>query len=140
MKKQNNKPTKRLNIYACSVMLLLLILAGCNSLTDVEHAEELQSQKMLSETTTFSNSETANLKKKPRRPGLKNPIKEPIKKIIRVEVCHLNDEGDFSKITIAAAALEAHIAHGDGAVGDPYPEMTGFIFGDDCEPIFDGIF
>jgi hypothetical protein len=114
MKKQNSSTTKRLIIHSYSMMLLFLIIGGCNNLTDVEPTDALQSQISQSETATFSNAQT------------------------RVDVCHLNGKGEYSKITVADAAFETHIEHGDGAVGDPYPGMTDHIFGDDCEPIFDG--
>lgn len=114
MKKQNNKPVKSLIVYAYSVMILLFIIAGCNNMTDTDHADDLQSQISRSEMATLGNAQ------------------------IRVDVCHVNGKGEYNKITIAQAALETHLAHGDGAVGDPIPRMPHYIFGDNCEPIFDG--
>lgn len=114
MKKQNNKPTDRLLIHAFSVMILLFIIAGCNNMTDADHTDDLQPQISQSEMATLGNAQN------------------------RVDVCHLNGKGEYNKITVADAAFETHLVHGDGAVGDPYPGMSDYIFGDDCQPIFDG--
>jgi hypothetical protein len=53
----------------------------------------------------------------------------------KVEVCHLGDDGGFHLISISQHALDAHIRHGDGMVGDDVPGMDGFVFGEDCAPV-----
>jgi hypothetical protein len=52
----------------------------------------------------------------------------------KVQVCHKTGNGSFHLISISINAESAHIAHGDGEPGDPVPNMTGFIFGDNCTP------
>ena len=83
-------------------------------MTDADHADDFQSQIIQSETATLSNAQA------------------------RVDVCHVNGKGEYQKITVADAAFETHIAHGDGAVGDPVPGMEDYIFGENCELLFDG--
>jgi hypothetical protein len=51
----------------------------------------------------------------------------------KTDVCHRTDEGGFSKISVADAAYETHIAHGDGNIGGPVPGMDGYSFGDACQ-------
>jgi hypothetical protein len=50
----------------------------------------------------------------------------------KVDVCHRTTDGSFTKITIADAAYETHVAHGDGVVGGPVPGMEGYGFDDAC--------
>jgi hypothetical protein len=50
------------------------------------------------------------------------------------DVCHRSSQGDFKKISIADAAYDTHIAHGDGGIGDPVPGMAGYTFDDACQP------
>jgi hypothetical protein len=50
------------------------------------------------------------------------------------QVCHKTGNGTFHLISIAPAALSAHIDHGDGRTGDPVPDKSGFIFGPNCTP------
>ena len=116
MKIQNNKPTNRLIIYTYSVMIMVLIMAGCDNLTDFDHAETLQSQITQSETATLNNAQS------------------------RVDVCHVNGKGEYNKITIATAAFESHIDHGDGEIGGDVPGMEGYIFDGNCEPMELGFF
>ena len=52
----------------------------------------------------------------------------------KVQVCHKTGNGSFHLISISINAESAHVAHGDGEPGDPVPNMTGFIFGDNCTP------
>lgn len=83
---------------------IILLTISCENLTEVN-----QDLNMQSETTDVKSSRTM------------------------VEICHVNGRGDYRKITIAEAAYEAHIAHGDAAIGDAVPGLDGFIFGDNCE-------
>jgi hypothetical protein len=52
----------------------------------------------------------------------------------KVDVCHLEGNGSYHKISVSDNAYDSHIAHGDAAPGDPVPGMTGYVFGEDCEP------
>ena len=52
----------------------------------------------------------------------------------RVDVCHIDEEGNSFLITVAEAAYDNHIAHGDAAIGDPVPGMTGVVFDENCQP------
>jgi len=56
----------------------------------------------------------------------------------RVDVCHVNGQGDYIKITIAEAAYATHVAHGDANVGDEVPDQSGFVFDGDCQPVEQG--
>jgi alpha-tubulin suppressor-like RCC1 family protein len=51
----------------------------------------------------------------------------------KVDVCHRTTSGSFTKITIADAAYDTHLAHGDGVVGGPVPGMEGYGFDDQCQ-------
>ena len=53
----------------------------------------------------------------------------------KVEVCHLDDEGAYELIEIAAPALDGHLGHGDGQVGDPVQGQDGFEFDEACQPV-----
>lgn len=53
----------------------------------------------------------------------------------RVAVCHVDGKGEYGKITIAEAAYETHVAHGDGGIGDAVPGMEGYKFDEDCQPV-----
>ena len=52
---------------------------------------------------------------------------EPNFAMNKVEVCHRNKDGSYVRISIADAAYDTHVAHGDIAVG------TGGL-GADCQP------
>ena len=110
MKIQKIKPTDRLLIHAYSVMILLLLLAGCNNITDSDYTDDLQPQIGQSEMATLDNAQN------------------------RVDVCHVNGKGEYQKITVADAAFETHIAHGDASIGDEVPDRPGYIFDEDCAP------
>ena len=110
MKNRNNTTSKRWRASAYGVAFLLIMMAGCDSMTDAEHTDDLQPQIGQSEMTTLGNAQN------------------------RVDVCHVNGKGEYNKITVADAAFETHIAHGDGAVGDPVPGMDGYIFNENCQP------
>jgi hypothetical protein len=55
----------------------------------------------------------------------------------RVDLCHRNDEGSYHKITVAEPAVQAHLNHGDGFIGDPVPGNPGYSFGAECEAVPD---
>ena len=48
------------------------------------------------------------------------------------DICHMEENGTYRLITIADAAIPAHRAHGDGAVGDLVPGAEEFRFAEDC--------
>lgn len=50
----------------------------------------------------------------------------------KVSICHKGDNGLYTLIQIAAAALPQHIAHGDGSVGGAVPGAVGMVFAADC--------
>jgi hypothetical protein len=52
----------------------------------------------------------------------------------KLAVCHRNQGAlGFVVISIAASALDAHLAHGDGRPGGPVPDQPGRTFGSGCE-------
>ena len=54
----------------------------------------------------------------------------------KVDICHrTKGTKAFVAISVAASALEAHVAHGDVPVGDPVPGSPGMIFGPLCTPV-----
>jgi hypothetical protein len=53
----------------------------------------------------------------------------------KITLCHRTEgSNDFIRITVADAAVAAHLAHGDGAIGDPVPNLPGMVFDDNCVP------
>lgn len=53
----------------------------------------------------------------------------------KVDVCHRSDDSDAYYLTqIAAPALDAHLAHGDGQVGDAVPDQEDAVFDEACQP------
>jgi hypothetical protein len=48
-----------------------------------------------------------------------------------MDICHINGQGEFRIITIAAPAYDAHIAPGDVPVDSYYPDEDGDEFGDE---------
>jgi hypothetical protein len=53
----------------------------------------------------------------------------------KVDLCHkTGGDGAFTLITIAAAAVDAHLAHGDGRIGGAVPGRPGLVFAADCRP------
>lgn len=54
---------------------------------------------------------------------------------LKVDVCHVDDEGGVRLITISDRAFETHIEHGDAAPGDPVPGMIGYLFDEACTPV-----
>jgi 5'-nucleotidase len=53
----------------------------------------------------------------------------------KAAVCHMDGQGNYSLITIADPALDAHLAHGDSQPGDAIPGNPGYNFSDDCTPV-----
>ena len=52
----------------------------------------------------------------------------------RAGVCHVDDDGIYRLIVVAAPAYDKHIAHGDAAFGDAVPGMAGYVFDENCQP------
>lgn len=52
----------------------------------------------------------------------------------KVDVCHIEGNGDFHLININENAYQTHVDHGDASPGEPVPGMPGMKFGDDCIP------
>jgi hypothetical protein len=52
----------------------------------------------------------------------------------KTDVCHRTMAGSFTKISVADAAYETHIAHGDGGVGEAVPGTSGYEFDGECQP------
>jgi hypothetical protein len=50
----------------------------------------------------------------------------------KVTICHREGNGDYHSIEVSVAALDAHLAHGDGVPGEPVPGMEGKVFGENC--------
>lgn len=50
----------------------------------------------------------------------------------KVDVCHVDDDGDTVLINISNNAYKAHARHGDGLPGSPVPVMDGYEFAADC--------
>lgn len=50
----------------------------------------------------------------------------------KVDVCHVNGQGDYHLININENAFATHVEHGDAALGDAVPGMVGYVFGDGC--------
>lgn len=53
----------------------------------------------------------------------------------KTDVCHKRDDQDYILISVADAAFPSHAEHGDGGIGDPVPDMLGFIFDENCVPV-----
>ncbi len=53
----------------------------------------------------------------------------------KVDICHRTGNGSFHLINVSQNAEAAHRAHGDGQVGDPVPDMVGFVFDEGCVPV-----
>lgn len=50
----------------------------------------------------------------------------------KVDVCHLDDMGNYILINISENAFQAHLDHGDKGPGDAFPGMPGYVFAHDC--------
>jgi hypothetical protein len=54
----------------------------------------------------------------------------------KVDICHSTGRANhFILITVAESAVAAHLAHGDGHIGDPVPRMEEFDFDENCTPM-----
>lgn len=54
----------------------------------------------------------------------------------KVAICHGTEGADrFILVSVAAAALDAHLAHGDGRPGGPVPDQPNRTFGPACEEL-----
>lgn len=52
----------------------------------------------------------------------------------KLAICHRTESTTgFMVISVAAAALDAHLAHGDGRPGAPVPDQPDRTFGSDCQ-------
>src|SRR5215207_2138317 len=51
------------------------------------------------------------------------------------EVCHRTGADRFVHLSVASAAVDAHLKHGDGVVGGPVPEHPGMTFDASCTPV-----
>lgn len=52
-----------------------------------------------------------------------------------VDVCHVNDEGVYSRITVADAAYSSHVDHGDQSPGGDVPGIPGHVFDAECRVV-----
>jgi len=57
------------------------------------------------------------------------------KSAAKIDICHKRDKQGYISINISVNAEAAHRAHGDGQVGDPVPDLPGFIFDENCVPV-----
>ena len=54
----------------------------------------------------------------------------------KIDICHRTQGSQkFMLLSVAASALDAHLAHGDGRVGDPVPGAPGSQFGPNCSAV-----
>jgi hypothetical protein len=53
----------------------------------------------------------------------------------KVDVCHVNGDGSYSRITVADAAYATHLDHGDQSPGGDVPGSPGYVFDADCRAI-----
>jgi hypothetical protein len=104
-------------IYSIVLLVsLTLVLYSCDSMTDSAPQNNIQSQGL----TVDSNAKKA-----------------------KVDVCHLDDEGNYRLISIAEPALKGHTKHGDAQPGDAVPGRPGFVFDEACTQVsvcFEGVF
>jgi hypothetical protein len=69
--------------------------------------------------------------------GIEAPSSDPVDASARpkVSVCHRTGPMGYELIQIAAPADPAHIAHGDGQIGEAVPDQPGTVFGPGCEVV-----
>ncbi|HSJ25538.1 MAG TPA: hypothetical protein VK929_12750 [Longimicrobiales bacterium] len=53
----------------------------------------------------------------------------------RVDVCHVNGDGTYSRITVADAAYSSHVDHGDQSPGEDVPGRPGHVFDAECRMV-----
>ena len=53
----------------------------------------------------------------------------------KVDVCHVDEFGDYELIRISERAVDPLLARGDSLPGDAVPGMPGFEFDADCVPV-----
>jgi len=53
----------------------------------------------------------------------------------KVDVCHVDEVGEYKLINVSERAVERLLARGDSLPGDPVPTMDGFVFGEDCTAV-----
>lgn len=51
----------------------------------------------------------------------------------KIDICHRRAGNDFVLMSVAQAAVPAHISHGDGLVGGPAPEEPAMRFDENCQ-------
>jgi len=47
-------------------------------------------------------------------------------------ICHLDDTGTYTLLSVGAPAVANHLAHGDGSPGGAVPGMDGYNFDESC--------
>src|SRR5512133_4392987 len=53
----------------------------------------------------------------------------------KTDICHwASEDNQFILISVAAQAVDAHLAHGDGRPGEAFPGQLGMQFGPTCQP------
>lgn len=52
-----------------------------------------------------------------------------------VDVCHVNGEGVYTRITIADDAYSSHVDHGDQSPGGDVPGLPGHVFDAECRVV-----
>jgi hypothetical protein len=53
----------------------------------------------------------------------------------KTEICHRTGAAQFILISVAEPAVDAHIGHGDGRIGNPVPGQPGTKFSTNCTPV-----
>ena len=53
----------------------------------------------------------------------------------KINVCHVDGEDNYRLINVSAKAVDAHLGHDDGLVGDLVPTNPGFKFDENCNQI-----
>lgn len=57
-----------------------------------------------------------------------------VDKAHKTTVCHADGKGRVKALSVADAAVGAHVGHGDALIGDPVEGMAGFVWGPGCVP------
>ena len=57
----------------------------------------------------------------------------------KIQLCHRTDAGQYHLIEVSTSAEPAHLAHGDGGVGDRVPGTLTKVFGANCQPVGVGV-